>query len=195
MNPLKNIYITSPYGPRTHPISGRPSFHNGIDLRANYVPIVAVLDGYIDFARDKDEKSLGKYIRLNCGDSSFIYGHLSKVYVKQGQKVKEGDVIGVTGNTGDSTAPHLHFEIRKGEPEAYQLWLKDSKGRFTGSVDPLPFLRELEEKRKIPDVSDWAIDAYNWVKDTGISDGARPKDNVTREELWTMLYRFNKKGE
>eukprot|EP00959_Pyramimonas_sp_CCMP1952_P331275 6936915-Pyramimonas_sp.AAC.1 len=104
--PVKQGYISSGYGPRWE------SFHHGIDLAANLgVPIVAAEDGVVKFA-----KSNGGYGNLltiqHMGGYTTRYGHCDKLLKKVGQRVHSGEVIATVGNTGHSTGPHLHFEVR-----------------------------------------------------------------------------------
>lgn len=120
--PLKTLYITSPYGIRRHPLTGHYAFHNGVDLRAAYDTVYAVMDGCVQ--RTGYECRLGAYIRLGNNGLTAVYGHLSRLLVTQGDQVNAGDPIAITGNTGRVTGGHLHFSM------AYQ-------GRY---INPLNFL-------------------------------------------------------
>jgi murein DD-endopeptidase MepM/ murein hydrolase activator NlpD len=109
-HPLKNIHITSSAGWRQHPVNGQLMLHNGIDLRAYYETVYAVMDGVVE-GMGYDKVS-GNWIRLrhpNGMQSS--YAHLSEIKVRKGHQVQSGDSIGMSGNTGRSTGPHLHFRI------------------------------------------------------------------------------------
>ena len=86
--------------------------HNGIDLRANYQHIYAVLDGVI-IGVGWDSKGGGVYIKVKHQNFETTYCHLSEVYYRQGETVKAGFIIGKSGNTGLSTAPHLHFSVKQ----------------------------------------------------------------------------------
>lgn len=111
--PLKDqLHITSPFGERFHPILKQERMHNGIDLRANYQHIYAVLDGVIS-AVGWDSKGGGVYIKVKHNTFETTYCHLSEVYYQQGESVKAGFIIGKSGNTGLSTAPHLHFSVKQ----------------------------------------------------------------------------------
>ena len=106
--------ITSKYGNRTYYIYGRwvSDFHLGIDIGVQYQPVYAAADGTIDTATVYGG-TYGTYIIINHGGGyTTRYAHLSELHVKVGQKVKRGQQIGVTGNTGNSSGPHLHFEVR-----------------------------------------------------------------------------------
>lgn len=105
--------ITSNYGWRTHPIYKTKSFHEGVDLAAPAGrPVYAYTSGTVSFAGRTGGLGLAVYINHGNGLET-RYGHLSKIDVKQGQKVSTGAKIGAVGNTGVSTGPHLHFEVRK----------------------------------------------------------------------------------
>ena len=108
--PLKNIFITSSYGYRKDPFTAKRRFHNGIDLRANYEPCYAMLDGIVE--RIGSDKRSGNYITLRHGNYTISYCHLSHILVPQGTLVKSGMPIGITGSSGRSTAPHLHLTVK-----------------------------------------------------------------------------------
>ncbi|GAA0079243.1 hypothetical protein UT300005_36220 [Clostridium sp. CTA-5] len=117
--PTRGGWITSKFGARW----GRN--HNGIDIAGNTGdPVIAAYDGTIQEAGQVS--GYGNMIKIKHQDNiETIYGHLSSIKVKKGQKVKKGDLIGCVGSTGRSTGPHLHFELRsKGKPinpESYIL--------------------------------------------------------------------------
>jgi len=103
--------ITSYYGWRT--LFGQRDFHRGIDIRATTgTPVRAAKDGVV---KTYEDKSYGKYIIIDHGNKeSTLYAHLSRFTSGiNGKRVKQGDTIGLVGSTGNSTGPHLHFEIRK----------------------------------------------------------------------------------
>lgn len=103
---------TSKFGYRKSPFTGRPAMHNGLDLAAPPgTPIYAAADGVIAYAGY--DAGYGKLISLDHGYGTVTrYGHVSKIYVSVGQKIRRGEVIGAVGNTGRSTGPHLHYEVR-----------------------------------------------------------------------------------
>jgi len=112
--PIKNNGITGSYGWRQHPIVKKKEFHTGIDLRAKRnTKIYAPADGVINFAGFHKKSGYGIMIILdhNYGFRT-LYGHMSKAKVKKGDVVRKGDLIGYTGNTGLSSGPHLHYELR-----------------------------------------------------------------------------------
>ena len=103
--------ISDPYGWRTHPITGKRSFHNGLDIGNKIgTPIYAVADGKV--SSTGQQKYFGKFIGIS---HKFGYqtnfAHLHKIYVKKGEIVKRGQIIGEMGNSGRSTGSHLHFEV------------------------------------------------------------------------------------
>ncbi len=106
--------ISSPYGSRIHPITGKSSFHSGIDIPASQgTPIIATRSGTVTIATY--HSSYGNYVEINHGDgTSSRYAHMMNggIMVKVGQSVTQGQIIGKVGTTGASTGNHLHFEIR-----------------------------------------------------------------------------------
>jgi murein DD-endopeptidase MepM/ murein hydrolase activator NlpD len=108
--PLKQFRLTSLFGLRLHPITGRYQFHNGIDLAAAEDTVFAILPGRVG-AVTYDPIS-GICIRLNHGDFQSLYLHLSQIFVLQGDSVTNNMPIGITGATGRVTAEHLHFSIK-----------------------------------------------------------------------------------
>ena len=106
--------IGSLFGYRTDPFYKVTKFHEGIDFTAAVgTPIYATGDGIVSEA-EYNSGGYGQKITINHGYSyETVYAHLSKIKVKKGQRVKRGEVIGLMGNTGKSTAPHLHYEVRK----------------------------------------------------------------------------------
>lgn len=110
--PLPSGQITSLYGPRNSPINGQRHFHEGIDIAAHPgTDVYAAREGSV-FQIGTDPV-LGRFIILSHeGGYQTVYAHLEKQFVALNQSVYSGMIIGVTGNTGLSTGPHLHFEIR-----------------------------------------------------------------------------------
>jgi murein DD-endopeptidase MepM/ murein hydrolase activator NlpD len=116
--------VTSPYGKRMHPIIGEEAFHRGIDLRAQYgLPILAPADGIVLYIGSKTAYG-NMVVVLHGGGIATVYGHLWKFAVQPYERVQKGQLLGYTGNTGFSTGPHLHFEVRRdGEPINPLKWL------------------------------------------------------------------------
>ncbi len=104
--------ITSPFGWRSNPFGGAPEFHQGLDIAApSGTTVTAAASGTVIMAQWYG--GYGNYILIDHGGGySTGYGHLSAIYVSTGQTVQRGQAIGAVGSTGQSTGPHLHFEIR-----------------------------------------------------------------------------------
>ncbi|AZA51246.1 M23 family metallopeptidase [Chryseobacterium carnipullorum] len=126
--PLKNkITVTSSYGTRMHPIFGTKKMHNGIDLKAGYENVYSVMDGVITSA-GWDSKGGGNFIKVKHFERfETSYLHLSEIYYRAGEQVKAGFIIGKSGNSGNSTGPHLHFSVKE----------------FGQSINPAHFLNDL----------------------------------------------------
>lgn len=103
--------ITSPFGIRTAPTAGATTFHSGIDISAKLnTPVKAALSGTVVGANYSS--GMGNYVTIDHGDGiSSIYKHLSKFTGTIGQKVNEGQIFALSGNTGVSTGPHLDFTL------------------------------------------------------------------------------------
>jgi murein DD-endopeptidase MepM/ murein hydrolase activator NlpD len=111
--PLGFLTVTSAFGQRFHPIYHCEKLHAGIDLRASYEVVYAFASGVVSQAT-YNRKS-GNYITIlhgAKGSLSSIYAHLNYLNVKVGEIVKAGQIIGISGSTGASTAPHLHFALK-----------------------------------------------------------------------------------
>lgn len=144
----RNFKITSPFGPRVHPISGRRSNHNGVDLirkdgKPNE-PILAPEAGRILAARKSNHPTggYGYYVKMQ-GKSGAVHlmAHMVKnsLKVKKGDVVEQGDVLGLMGTTGNSTGVHLHWEVRV-------------KGKFT---DPIKWMQNNGEPDLPNDFAAW----------------------------------------
>jgi murein DD-endopeptidase MepM/ murein hydrolase activator NlpD len=121
--PVDGARLTSTYGPRWG------TLHAGIDLAAPMrTPEKAVMDGIVLEAGPASGFGLAVYIQHENGDVT-VYGHMDSILVEAGQVVRAGETIALLGNRGQSTGPHLHFEVRVG-------------GLDGQKVDPLPWLRE-----------------------------------------------------
>ncbi|MEZ2334752.1 M23 family metallopeptidase [Mucilaginibacter sp. RCC_168] len=108
--PLKSLTVTSPFGYRIHPLTGRMEYHNGVDLRANHDTVYAVLNGVVRSVRA--DVAFGTAISLDHGEVTTIYGHLYKPLVRPRDSVSAGQSIAISGATGQVTAAHLHFSVR-----------------------------------------------------------------------------------
>jgi murein DD-endopeptidase MepM/ murein hydrolase activator NlpD len=111
-SPLEFSRVSSGYGMRFHPISGTRKAHLGVDYAApTGTPVRTIGDGVVEFAGVQRGYGNVIYIR-HRGNQTTVFAHLSRIGVRQGQKVNQGDWIGAVGSTGASTGPHLHFEFR-----------------------------------------------------------------------------------
>lgn len=112
--------ISSLFGWRTHPITGEQRFHAGTDLAAPLgTPVLAAYAGKVAIADFLGGYGLAVALDHNKGTQETVYGHLSEIFVKPGEWVKQGTVIGRVGSTGLSTGPHLHFEFRQLTPDGW----------------------------------------------------------------------------
>jgi len=114
--------ISSPSGLRDNPVNGTREFHDGVDIAIPVgTPIVAPQDGYV--IATGYSQSFGRFLRLCHGQYKTFFAHLSSVPLPVGERVGQGDRIAYSGNTGWSTAPHLHFGVFRGgqfvDPEIY----------------------------------------------------------------------------
>ncbi|WP_027628776.1 M23 family metallopeptidase [Ruminiclostridium cellobioparum] len=115
--PIKG-QIDSPFGVRTDPLSGNTVFHSGIDIKANMgTSIKAALDGEVTEVGSSPEYD--KYVKVKHDEGVYtVYAHCSILVAKQGQKVKQGDVIAKVGDTEGLPGAYLHFEVWKGDKAA-----------------------------------------------------------------------------
>jgi murein DD-endopeptidase MepM/ murein hydrolase activator NlpD len=119
-------WITSQFGYRTSPFTGQREFHRGLDIASRMrTPILAPADGVVVSAAESG--GFGHRVTLRHGYGiETIYGHLEEVLVKPGQRVSRGDRLGLMGNTGRSTGPHLHYQVQvNGKPVDPQNYILD----------------------------------------------------------------------
>ncbi|MHB1544152.1 MAG: peptidoglycan DD-metalloendopeptidase family protein [Gammaproteobacteria bacterium] len=123
-HPVRTFWVSSPFGWRIDPITGRLEFHEGIDLAApEGEPIHAVAAGVVTWAGPR--YGFGNIVMINDGQGyTTYYAHCEKVFVKIGQVIRRGEAIALVGSTGMSTGPHVHFEV-----------LRDNR-----PVNPAPFV-------------------------------------------------------
>lgn len=107
-----NVRISSDYGFRIHPLKLNIDYHKGVDISCPVgTSVVAVADGLVIDVSFNNR--LGYYVKIKHGRFKSIYGHLKAISVKKNQTVHRGDNIAISGNTGTSTGPHLHFGLYK----------------------------------------------------------------------------------
>ena len=114
--PLIGKYtVSNSFGERIDPFTSQPAFHTGVDLSTDHgTPVVAALKGRVTKVVPNNDKSgYGNYIEITHPNQvTTLYGHLSSILVKENQELQKGELIGLVGDTGRSTGPHLHFEVQ-----------------------------------------------------------------------------------
>lgn len=190
--------------------------HNGLDFAIpEGTELFAVIDGEVTEI-GYDATGYGNHIRTKNKDGiAIIYAHLSSISVSEGDAIQAGDLIAYTGNTGYSTGPHLHLGLRF----YTEAGVKDYNNGYYGYFDPLPYFEdyndssettdELDEVLADPDPvedseplspedlpasqtpSEWAQEAYEFMILNKLSNGERPRANISREEFWLSLKRFS----
>lgn len=115
-------YISSWFGSLRSKGGGRSRTHKGVDIIIpKGTPVIATADGTVRLSRTMS--GYGQLIVIEHVDKiNSAYAHLSKMLVKEGDVIKEGDIIGLSGATGRVTTPHLHYEVRKGETAINPVW-------------------------------------------------------------------------
>ena len=135
--PIDGAKLSSGFGQRRHPILGYNRMHRGIDFAApNGTPIYAAGDGVVDFAGPN--AGYGRYVRIRHNDEfSTAYAHISNFApgMMRGKRVRQGEVIGYVGSTGESTGPHLHYEILRQNEQVNPLTIKVQAGRILAGRD------------------------------------------------------------
>lgn len=150
--PINGKRIGSGVGMRNHPIYGTSRMHNGLDIAADVgTDIYAAGDGVVSFVGRK--AGYGITLELTHKKSGHMtrYAHLSKVKVKKGQRVNRGDVVALSGNTGRSTGPHLHYEVR------------DLKDKTLNPVDFFALSMKPQEFQKIREESEKMETSFDWI--------------------------------
>lgn len=119
-------WLTSSFGQRTSPFTGKLQMHEGLDIAARPgTPVKATADGVVIYSGWKSD--YGNLVTIDHGYGYRTrYAHMSKIYVKNGRRVHRGDVVGAVGSTGRSTGPHLHYEVKvRGLPVNPKTYLLD----------------------------------------------------------------------
>lgn len=110
--PLDFLKLNSAYGYRKDPFNRCNRFHDGIDLQCNYARVYAMLPGVVKKVHFGNS-GYGNYVILGYGTLECLYGHLDKIAVLENESIQAGTVIGLSGNSGKSTGPHLHIRLQK----------------------------------------------------------------------------------
>jgi murein DD-endopeptidase MepM/ murein hydrolase activator NlpD len=130
--PIQYQQITSGFGKRKHPTLKKKEFHRGVDLKADMnTPVKATADGVVEYAGFHKKSGFGNLLILHHSFGfKTSYGHLNKILVKPGDFVAKDTVIARTGNSGISSGPHLHYEIRfvhrALDPRPFMQWRLDN---------------------------------------------------------------------
>ncbi|MHA7129791.1 M23 family metallopeptidase [Algoriphagus namhaensis] len=111
--PLDDFSLTSGFGYRSDPFSGKTKFHRGIDLKTKRSKVLSMLHGTVMSVGN--DPILGIFIKVQHGNYESIYGHLSQPFVTKGERVLPGSILGISGSTGRATGDHLHLSIKKGK--------------------------------------------------------------------------------
>lgn len=125
--PLDTLIVTSPYGYRQDPFTGKRKFHGGTDYRTNSQNVYAMMPGRVK--KIGYNRRLGNYVTLEHGEFTVTYAHLHTVVGEKGDSVDAGQSVGISGSTGRSTGEHLHVGIRYRKQE----------------VDPHPLIMYIKE--------------------------------------------------
>ena len=111
--PVKGGWVSSSFGSRMHPMTGKKQFHRGVDIPGKKgAAVLAVADGVV--VRSENSGNYGWLVEIDHGDTiSTLYSHNSKNLVAVGETVQKGQAVAEVGSTGRSTGPHVHFEVKK----------------------------------------------------------------------------------
>lgn len=189
--PLRGkVRVTCPFGKAGHWQAG---FHVGLDLVGDENKRIHPIGNGVVESINAHGSAYGKHVCVRHEDGNVsLYAHLASIYVDKGQKVGISSALGMEGATGNASGSHLHLEIHqgnykyppKGSSPASCPWLLNP-AEALGIENQVGKVVSLMEK-----ASEWAKEAQDWVIENNISDGLRPKEEVTREETWVMLWRL-----
>ena len=184
------VRVTCPFGKAGDWQAG---FHVGLDLVGDENKRIHPIGNGVVESINAHGSAYGKHVCVKHEDGNVsLYAHLASIYVDKGQKVGISSALGMEGATGNASGSHLHLEIHrgyykyppKGSSPASCPWLLNP-AEALGIENQVGEAVSLTEK-----ASEWAKEAQNWVIENNISDGLRPKEEVTREETWVMLWRL-----
>ena len=184
--------MTTPFGKKGNWACG---FHSGIDLVGDSSKNIYPLASGTVESIDSHGSSYGRHVCIKHPDGNVsLYADLASVYVDIGQKVGPSTVLGREGASGNANGSHLHLELHRGN---YRYPLRDSSPvKCSWLLDPAAALGIENKAGQVKTLTNnnepsaWAKEAWAWAKETGIMDGTRPKDNVTREELAAIFWRL-----
>lgn len=177
--------ITSPYGKRISPISGKEEFHTGIDVvKKHQGAVLATTSGVVTYAGEgATGTGLGGFGNVVCivdkNKHLHLYAHLDHVNCKKDDKVLKDQTIGTQGNTGKSAGSHLHYEIRSKDKPSYGWGFH---------IDPIKYLDEFYGQ---PIQKDWKQEGLEYLqKEYRLSDMWKATDSVDLGLLGTILKRL-----
>jgi murein DD-endopeptidase MepM/ murein hydrolase activator NlpD len=127
IRPVDTGWLSSRFGFRKDPFTAKQTFHHGLDFSTPVgTPVRTTGDGVVQSVQQ--QRGFGKVVKINHGDGVVtLYAHLDEILVKKGQTVTRGDVVARSGNSGRSSAPHLHYEVRvAGRPVNPASYILDS---------------------------------------------------------------------
>ncbi len=134
--PLKSIKVSSGFGVRKDPFTGERATHSGMDLQARYEEVYSMFDGIV--AKVGSDSRSGTFVILRHGSYTVSYCHMSRIMVQEGDELIAGDPVGISGNTGRSTGPHLHITCKyKGEvrdPYTLLLYVKEVRAEAVAAL-------------------------------------------------------------
>lgn len=191
--PLKVIRITQKFGvnPDSYAQDGLMG-HNGVDFGCPVgTELLASESGVIIEVGDQGRAGYGKFFRIKTDNLlQLTYGHCSLVKVKNGQRVTKGEVVALSGNTGRSTGPHLHFGVREYAKDGTTI--KSYANGFKGAIDPLPFFMNEEPQVQL---NDKQKEAVLFVGQNHIASNLDPSiyfEPVNRIDTFVMLHSLYK---
>ena len=142
--PIDGARLTSGFGSRHHPVLGYTRMHRGVDFgAASGTPIQAAGDGVVELAGWNT--GYGNYVRIRHNSTySTAYAHMSRMAVKTGARVRQGQVIGYVGATGLATGPHLHYETLVNGAQVNPMSIRMPSGRKLEGAEYAAFLRSID---------------------------------------------------
>lgn len=202
----ERVRVSSAYGYRTDPITGENgAWHGGLDLAGQGSKLLCSPIGGVvlvsQIITDKTNRTWewGNYVCISGDDGNLYYlCHMARRSAVAGERVEEGEIIGVEGSTGYSTGSHCHFEVRdKNNKQINPAELLDIPN-IAGSEVTVTSREETQAATGDSIPTEWSREAVKWATKNGIMQGNEHGDlmlrkNVTREQLVVMLYRLYNK--
>jgi murein DD-endopeptidase MepM/ murein hydrolase activator NlpD len=196
--PLDSVRITQEFGEDFKRKDGKWTYkemglagHNGLDFGCpTNTGLRAVTDGVIVFT-GLDRGGYGYYMRIRTDDGyELTYAHLSKFIMRVGQRVKTGDFVAYSGNTGLSTGPHLHFGVRQYTKDG---GIANYGNGYRGSINPKPFMAE-QKPVEVPVIDVELEEAKAWATETKFMSPTNLDAMMPRRDVLRLFYRLSKKS-